>query len=326
MTADWPPSCSLQRLRVRAEFLAAMRRFMDERHLLEVETPALISCPVSDVQLHSAEVRLAGHALPLYLHTSPEYAMKRLLAAGSGDIYQLGKVFRGAERSALHNPEFTLLEWYRVGFSMPQLIDEITSLLHFLPMAGAPWPARPAARSIRYDEALKRYADIDLASASHTELLQRARDWGLSGSSVATLQRDELLDFIVAQRVGPQLGRDGPEYLTHYPASQAALARLDANNPAFALRFELYWQGIELANGFEELTDVREQAQRFAADQAERARRGLSRAALDQRFLAALAAGLPPCAGVALGVDRLLMIAVGAAKIADVLSFTTDVA
>ncbi len=320
MSIAWQPTAGLAALRQRAVLLGRTREFMAARTILEVETPALVQRAVTDSQLFSAEVELPGVSTRLFLHTSPEYAMKRLLAAGSGDVYQLCKVFRGAERGAQHNAEFTMLEWYRIGMSMHGLMSEVDALLQQLL---APRKLTQAAR-LRYDVALRQFAQVDVGRDSQDLLVERCVSAGLAAGSARRASRDELLDFLMAVVVGPQLGAEGPEFLTHYPASQAALARLDAEDPRYALRFELYWQGIELANGFEELVDPAEQARRFEADRAARARLGLRVHSPDERLLAALAHGLPPCSGVALGFDRLVMLALGARELAAVISFTLD--
>ncbi len=314
--ADWRPTASLQTLRLRAELLATTRGFFAARRVLEVDTPALVRCAVSDVNLHSASVHLPGQSAPLYLHTSPEYAMKRLLAAGSGDIYQIAHVFRGLERSRLHNAEFTLIEWYRTGFSMTQLMDELLQLTQLL-LGGA--PARPA-HSLSYEMAFR---GIGLAplSASDGELREAAVAHRLDSALAARCTRDELLDWLMATAVGPRLGQDALCLVHRYPASQAALARLDPQDPRVAMRFELYYQGVELANGFEELSDAGEQRRRFEADLEQRQRRNLPPLALDEALLQALASGLPPVAGVALGFDRVLMLRTGATDIGQVLPF-----
>jgi lysyl-tRNA synthetase class 2 len=291
---------------------------MAEHGVWEVETPALVHYTVTDPQLQSLQLALPGATGPRFLHTSPEYAMKRLLAAGSGDIYQLGKAYRAAEDSRLHNAEFTMLEWYRVGWSMAELMAEVDALAR---VVLAP-KALPPAVATRYADALALHAGIDLARDTQARLVERCIEAGLAPSSARSASRDQLLDFLVAVIVGPRLGRQGPEFLTHYPASQAALARLAPDDPEVALRFELYWQGIELANGFEELADAREQARRFEADRAERLQLGLPVPLADPRLLAALRAGLPACAGVALGFDRLVMLALGERELSAVLSFS----
>jgi len=301
--------------------LAATRAFFATRGVLEVETPQLVNAPVSDVNLHSAEVRLAGAGRALhFLHTSPEYAMKRLLAAGSGDIYQICHVFRGAERSRLHNPEFTLIEWYRLGFSMEALMDEVAALVAAL--IGRE-PAAPPER-IRYQDGFLRTLGIDPLAAPIEALRGAAREAGLAEAAAAASDRDQLLDFLMAVRIGPALGQGRLSFVHHYPASQAALAELDPQDPRVAQRFELYAGGVELANGFRELGSEPEQRRRFVADQALRRGRGLPVHPLDEAFLAALAAGLPAASGVALGFDRLVMLAGGAARIDDVLAFPIE--
>jgi lysyl-tRNA synthetase class 2 len=318
--ANWQPNAELATLRRRAQLLAQTRAFFSARGLLEVDTPALVRHAVTDVHLHSAQVQLPGAPAPLYLQTSPEYAMKRLLAAGSGDIFQVAHVFRGEEAGPLHNAEFTLLEWYRCGWSLAQLMQEVAELLRQLLGERAQAPAR----YLRYADAFREHAGCDPLQAGTDELRDCARGHGLDAPLARRCERDELLDWLMASRVGPRLGLEAPTFVHHYPASQAALARLDPLDPRCGLRFELYFHGIELANGFEELADALEQRARFEADQRERRRRGLPVPAIDEALLAALAAGMPASAGVALGFDRVLMLALGAASIAAVLPFALE--
>lgn len=317
--ADWRPTATLSALRRRAECLAYTREFFRSRGVLEVETPALVNAPVSDVNLGSIRVDVPGHPRPLWLHTSPEYAMKRLLAAGAGagDIYQVCRVYRGAERGHQHNPEFTMVEWYRLGFSLEDLMNEVAALVRGL--LGADLPVE----FISYVDALRRHADLD-PFGDLAPLRAAARDLGLGDEPAASAGRDELLDLIVGARVGPALGSSTLTFLHRYPASQAALARLDPADTRVALRFELYHRGLELANGYHELVSGAEQRQRFAEDLRQRSLRGLPAAALDPRLLAALDAGLPDCAGVALGFDRVLMLATGATTIDQVLAFPVE--
>lgn len=315
-TDDWRPSASRARLAQRAELLAATRDFFGARGLLEVETPMLVGAAVTDTHLESVPARVGERTM--HLHTSPEYAMKRLLAAGSGDIWQLCRVARGDERSRLHNPEFTLLEWYRCGWPVAQLIEEVAALLDALCVRSG--GARRPLVVQRYADAFRDLFGVDPLTASDAVLGDLARDAGLEGDAA----RDDLLDFLVGAKLGPTLGRGEWLALTHWPASQAALARLDPADPRTALRFEVYADGIELANGFEELADAREQAARFSADNAARRSRGLPEHAADRRLLAALAAGLPPCSGVAVGFDRAVMVATGARSIDEVIAFTTE--
>jgi len=322
--SDWRPGASPARLAARAALLARARAFFAAHAVLEVDTPLLVNAPVSDVHIHSASVRLASagpQAAPQYfLHTSPEYAMKRLLAAGSGDIYQICHVVRGLERGRLHNSEFTLIEWYRRGFSLAALMDEVEALVRTL--LGSAAAARRSER-LSYRDACRRELGLDPFSASLAQLQQAAQPLGYRGAPEGN-SRDEWLELLVGGLVGPKLGRGALTFVHGFPASQAALARLDPADPRSAQRFELYCEGVELANGFHELACAAEQRARFEADNAERRRRGLPVYALDERLLAALAAGLPDCAGVALGFDRTLMLATGAERIEDVLAFPTE--
>lgn len=316
--AEWRPAASLDAIRRRAEALRWTRGFFAERRVLEVETPALVNAAVSDINLGSVRAHMPGRDAPLFLHTSPEYAMKRLLAAGSGDIYQLCHVYRGAERGRQHNPEFTMLEWYRLGFTLEALMDEVAMLVRGLLGVALP------VESLSYRDALKHHAGIDPLEVQETDLRRVAQSLGLDAQRAQAAARDELLDLIVGAQVGPALGAHALTFVHRYPASQAALARLDPDDPRVALRFELYHRGVELANGYHELSDVVEQRARFDADQRARRARGLPVNSLDPYLLAALDAGLPDCAGVALGFDRVLMLAMNAASIDDVLAFPVE--
>jgi lysyl-tRNA synthetase class 2 len=321
VSADWRPTAGRAALARRAALAALTRAFFAARGVLEVETPALVGAATADPQIESFAVASPDGAPRGYLHTSPEYAMKRLLAAGSGDIYQLCRVFRAGERSGLHNPEFTLLEWYRLGYSLPRLMDETAALAQQLLADGG---ALRHVEAVSYRDAFVAVLRIDPLEATDAALAARAAEHGLDPRSLATATRDELLDFLVATQVGPTLGRGSLCCLHHYPASQASLAQLDPEDPRTALRFELYADGIELANGYVELGDATEQRRRFAADGAERRRRGLTPHAGDARLLAALEAGLPPCAGVAMGFDRVLMLALGEPRIDAVLALPAE--
>jgi elongation factor P--(R)-beta-lysine ligase len=314
---DWRPTASREMLQLRAALLARTRGFFAARGVLEVDTPIVVNAPVTDVHIHSAQVRFeAGD--PFFLHTSPEYAMKRLLAAGSGDIYQICHVVRAFERGRLHNAEFTLIEWYRLDFSLDALMSEVEALVREL--LGSP-RAYPAAERVSYREAFMHALALDPFTAPMAQLEEQARRAGFDGVAA---DRDELLELLMGTVVGPQLGQGGLTFVYAYPASQAALARLDPADPRAAQRFELYGNGIELANGFHELASAREQRDRFERDLAQRRRLGLPVAALDERLLAALEAGLPDCSGVALGFDRTLMLAAGAERIDSVLPFPTE--
>jgi lysyl-tRNA synthetase class 2 len=316
----WRPTAPLAVLRLRAELLAATRVFFTERGLLEVDTPALVRHAVTDRHIHSARVELPGQHAPLYLHSSPEYAMKRLLAAGSGDIFQIAHVFRGSEHGRWHNAEFTLIEWYRCGYSLRQLMSEVAQLT----LALLALPAGAPVEYLRYQAAFERELSVDPLLAEDGTLRSLAIEQRLDREVAQRCDRDELLDWLMGATVGPRLGLRTPCFVHHYPASQAALAQLDAQDPRVALRFELYYHGIELANGFEELADAGQQRSRFELDRQQRLAAGLPAPAIDEALLAALAAGLPPVSGVALGFDRLLMLRLGAASIEQVLPFPLD--
>jgi lysyl-tRNA synthetase class 2 len=305
-------------LRERASLLARCREFFAARGVLEVETPVLAQATATDVHLASLATRISGRPGPYYLQTSPEYAMKRLLAAGSGDIYQICKVFRDAERGALHNPEFTMLEWYRVGFDHGRLMDEVEALLALLLAERLALPAERLA----YREAFGRALGIDPLTAPLATLAALAEE--RAGAAALGDERDLYLDLLMGTVVGPALGRGRITFVHSYPASQAALARLLPGAPPVAARFEAYVEGLELCNGFHELADAAEQRRRFVADRRLRAERGLPVPPIDERLLAALAAGLPECAGVALGLDRVLMLATGCGSIGEVLTFTIE--
>jgi lysyl-tRNA synthetase class 2 len=322
--AAWRPTASRARLELRARLLGLARGFFAARRVLEVDTPQLVSAPASDATLQPAEVRLGvggDGGARYFLHTSPEYAMKRLLAAGVGDLYQICHVFRADERGALHNPEFTLIEWYRLDFSLEALMEEVAALVAELLADRAP---RLAAEQLRYRDAFRAELGLDPLEAAEADLRSAAVAAGLDPLSAVDCDRDQLLDALMGLRVGPRLGRGRLTFLHRYPASQAALAELDPEDPRVALRFELYVEGIELANGFRELRQEAEQRRRFESDQALRQRRGLPVHPLDEALLAALAAGLPAASGVALGFDRLVMLAAGVTRIDEILAFPIE--
>jgi lysyl-tRNA synthetase class 2 len=323
----WRPTATRAMLEQRAALTARARHFFAARGVLEVDTPMVVNAAVTDVHIHSARVHLETEAFepsnspqhPHFLHTSPEYAMKRLLAAGSGDIFQICHVVRGFERGRLHNAEFTLIEWYRIGFSLDHLMTEVDALVRDL--LGPRGTGRVSER-ITYREAFLRELQLDPFTASIDELQQAAKTLGFASSTGS--DRDELLELLMSALVGPRLGTDALTFVHGYPAAQAALARLDPTDPRAALRFELYCDGVELANGFHELASAAEQRSRFEHDISERRRTGLPSFAPDEYLLAALEAGLPECSGVALGFDRTLMLATGAKAIDEVLPFPTE--
>ncbi len=315
----WRPTATRSSLEQRAILLARARRFFADGGVMEVDTPMVVNAPVSDLNIHSARVDLGIEPpRPFFLHTSPEYAMKRLLAAGSGDIYQICHVVRGFERGRHHNAEFTLVEWYRLGFTLDDLMNEVDALVRALL---GPVASGHASERISYRDAFLRELQLDPFTATLDELGKAAQNLGFAN---ATPHRDELLDFLMGAIVGPRLGANALTFVHSYPATQAALARLDPQDPRAALRFELYCEGVELANGFNELASATEQRARFDHDIAERRRVGLPAFPADELLLAALAAGLPECSGVALGFDRTVMLATGAKTIDEVLPFPTE--
>ncbi len=323
--SDWRPAASFERLRLRADLLARIRSFFSDRGVLEVDTPALSRASGTDPALESFSTVYNGPGLAgtkLYLHTSPEFSMKRLLAAGSGSIYQLCKVFRDGEFGTRHNPEFTLLEWYRTGFDDLDLMDEVEHLLTAV-LAGIAPP--DSVHHWTYRDLFIEYAGIDPFTVSSGEL----RDLLLSRYDISceALFSDDLdgwLDLVMTHVIEPRMGA-GLIFVRDYPASQAALARLRPGTPTVAARFEVYLNGIELANGFHELADAVEQRERFEKERARRRNDGLADVPIDERLLSALQSGLPDCAGVALGVDRLVMIASGAESLHEVIAFPLDI-
>lgn len=303
-------SARFARLQQRADLLKRLRAFFHDRGFLEVETP-LVSDEVIP-ELHIEPLQLANGQ---FLQASPELPMKCLLAEGATAIFQVTHSFRAGESGKLHNPEFTIVEWYRVGDDMEAgiaLVDELMqALLH-----------TPSAKRTSYADAFRRYASIDPFATTLDELA--AIEPAAAGFDLAN--RDEWLNLILAKRVEPQLGDDRPEILFHYPASQAALAKTTraANGHDVAERFELYYRGIELANGYHELADATEQRRRFEQVNAERQADGRPTLPIPETLLAALEQGFPDCTGVALGFDRLAMLATGAESIDEVLTFAAE--
>lgn len=310
---------ALDTLKQRAAMLRAVRAFFAARGVLEVETPALSPAGVTDPAIESivAGVRSLGPA-PHYLHTSPEFPMKRLLAAGSGDIYQLCRVFRDAELGRWHQPEFTLLEWYRVGFDELELMSEVAELIAVALAAAAP-RAPPAPRSVRltYADALEGALGARPEAPTH-ELVRRLESRGVEVPP--NLSHDAVLDLAFGTVVGASFDAAAVTFVHDYPASQAALARLKPGTPPVAARFEAFMGGLELANGFHELGDAAEQRRRFARDVEARRADGRAAPPVDEDFLDALPA-LPDCAGVALGFDRLVALATGQDGVAAAVSF-----
>ena len=324
MSEVWRPSASLTALRQRAEMLARLRGFFAARGVLEVETPLLSVAAATDPQILSFETRFEGPGAPqghpLYLNTSPEFAMKRLLAAGSGPIYQVCKAFRQGEVGSLHNPEFTILEWYRPGLDHFQLMAEVAELVATLADGHQ---SLAAAERLEYAELFQQRLGIDPLSASVWELQACALRYTDVDASLA-LERDAWLDLLMSHCIQPTLGQGRLSFVYHYPASQAALARLRPGEPSVAERFEAFLGGVELANGFHELADADEQRRRFESDLARRRSESLPVVPKDELLLEALSQGLPACAGVAVGLDRLLLALTGGERLADVLAFPLE--
>ena len=314
----WQPSASIATLQKRAAIFQIIRRFFDLKEVLEVDVPVLSQAAVCDPFIDAMTVEYRhfpeDKCQHYYLQSSPEYAMKRLLAAGSGCIYQMSKVFRNGDVGRRHNPEFTLLEWYRLGFDELQLMDEVAELVtaasgitHF--------------EKLSYKQVFLTYLELDISIVSDDQLADKMREKiDINGD----YQRDDWLQLLMSHCIEPQL--KGAVFIYDYPASQAALAKIKRNEQAeyVAARFELFVDGIELANGYHELTEAKEQLKRFEADQAKRESLGLVKRPLDMQLIYALEQGLPQCAGVALGVDRLMMLALDKNDIAEVLPFAFE--
>lgn len=318
---QWQPTASMEAIRARAELYADIRRFFADRQVLEVDTPVLSQAAVSDpylVPMISSYSDLgAEDSQPLFLQTSPEYAMKRLLAAGSGPIYQLAKTFRDTETGSRHNPEFCMLEWYRPGFDDVQLMDEIEALVDGVLGCGA-------IERLSYRVLFQRQLGFDPHQVELTELRQQVKQ--RLDLELDSEDRDDYLNLLISHELEPTL--QNPTFVYDYPSSQAALARVsqDQQGQLVAKRFELFIHGVELANGYFELTDADEQARRFEQDLVRRQQLGYPCHPTDQRLVMALEAGMPECAGVALGVDRLLMLKLEAERIEQVIAFPLPIA
>lgn len=300
--------------------LGDLRAHFAGEGVLEVETPLVCSTAGTDPSLQPMTVRYAGpvypHGVDLYLQTSPEFAMKRLLAAGSGPIYQICKAFRDGETGRLHNPEFTILEWYRPDYSLAQLMADVAEVIR----VALGWPALPVGyRS--YASLFADRFDIDVFSISAEDLRALAVAQHVLGAETMDLDHDGWLDLLLSHLIQPTLGSEGLCFVTDYPASQAALARLNPDGLS-AARFEVFLHGVELANGFHELTDAGEQAARFEADNCRRRAAGMKPVRVDRLLLAAMEAGLPDSCGVAVGLDRVLMLRMGSNDLDGVLALS----
>lgn len=316
---DWRPSGSLEAMRLRARVYALVRGFFAERGVLEVETPVLSEAGNTEPNIDSFTTAFSGHrdagSPQRWLRTSPEYPLKRLLAAGIGDCYEMGRVFRNGEAGGRHNPEFTMLEWYRLDWDHRRLAEETVELVQLaLALVGR----RAEVVSLTYRELFLHGVGVDPFSATEAQLRAPLAGVGIDGQE---LTRDDWLDLLMTHRIQPHFPADRITVVHDWPSTQCALAKIRAGDPPVAERFELYLGRFELANGYHELTDAAEQRARFARDNAARARRGSVQPPLDERLLDALREGLPDCAGVALGIERLLMALAGTDGIGEVLAF-----
>lgn len=321
MSELWQATAPIGNLRRRAQIFAQIREFFAARDVLEVETPLMTSAAVSDPYIDTIECRyqpLPGQQEQTrYLQSSPEYAMKRLLASGSGAIYQICKAFRNGECGRRHNPEFTMLEWYRPGFDHHQLMDEVEALV-------GPVIGMKGFQRISYSELFRQYLQLDLQTVTVEELAAITRQH--IDIQMEDDNRDNWLNLLMSHVIEPQLADKGAVFVYDYPASQAALSRVskDQSDQPVACRFELFVTGVELANGYYELTDAAEQAKRFAKDIAQRQSEGLPVRPTDSLLVDALENGMPECAGVAMGLDRLVMLVLGSEQISDVIALPFD--
>lgn len=315
---QWQPSASIPQLQQRAKLIQQIRVFFASRNVLEVDTPAMSHATVTDVHLHTFKTEFIGpdfaHGQPVFLMTSPEFHMKRLLAAGSGCIYQINKAFRNEENGRYHNPEFTMLEWYRVGFDHHDLMAEMDALLQQI------LSCQPCEK-MTYQQAFLQVLQVCPLEGSMQQLKQVATTLGLADIAEPEQDRDTLLQLLFSIGIEPYIGKNVPVMVYDFPASQAALAKINRNDERVADRFEVYFKGIELANGFHELDDAKEQLVRFESDNKQRVEMGLLPQPIDHHLIAALEAGLPQCAGVALGIDRLIMLAIDCDHIDQVTAF-----
>ena len=311
----WRPGASRHAIETRAKLLTDIRSFFSSRGVLEVETPVLSRAGNSDPNIRST---FTDSNPRKFLRTSPEYAMKRMLASGSGDIYELGRVFRSGEKGRYHNPEFTMLEWYRTGMAYLDLASEVGSLIRFCGNGQFDdWPQQ----EISYRDLFLTHTGLDPLSCTETDLSSAAAERGILAGS---LQQPEWLDLLLGQVIEPALPGETITVVYDFLPEQAALARIRPDDPPVAERFEVYLGQVELANGYQELTDANEQLQRFERERKQRDARGEDVAPLDLQLIEAMRHGLPECSGVALGVDRLLMALLKLEQMDSVLAFSAD--
>ncbi|PCS23810.1 elongation factor P--(R)-beta-lysine ligase [Candidatus Enterovibrio escicola] len=321
MTNQWRPTSNIDTLKTRALLIRKIRQFFLERDVLEVDTPAMSHAAVTDIHLHTFCTEFVGqghiHGIPLYMITSPEFHMKRLLAAGSGAIYQICKSFRNEEVGRYHNPEFMILEWYRPSFDHHALMTEIDSLLHTI-------LGTSTADRMTYQGIFKRILGVCPLEASITDLKRVATTLGVLDIADNEEDRDTLIQLLFNEGVEAKIGRSVPAFVYDFPVSQAASARVCEGDSRVAARFEVYYQGVELANGFYELDNANEQLARFEKDNKRRVDIGRNIQPIDHHLIDAIHFGLSDCAGVALGIDRLIMLALGKTHINEVIAFPIE--
>ena len=321
----WQSTLTWKNAQRRAEILQQIRQFFAERNVCEVETPSLSQGTVTDVYLNALSCKYdfladspVGHSTELFLQTSPEFHMKRLLASGYGCIFQIAKAFRHEESGKNHNPEFTMLEWYRIGFDQFDLMSEVADLLQVV-LGG------DKAIFTSYQDIFLKTVSVDPLTATFDELTEVLNKYGKSADWLVEMNdADLLLQFIFTEIIEPTIGIYAPQFIYDFPIAQASLAKKSIDDLRVAQRFECYFKGIELVNGFNELTDANEQQVRFEEDNAKRAAQGLAVKPIDENFIAALNHGLPQCSGVALGIDRLVMLALDIKTISEVQSFSIE--
>ena len=322
---SWQPTATIDMLKTRARLLFKLRAFFAEKDIYEVQTPVLSHAGNTEPSIETFVTQQHENSnsitQPSFLNTSPEFAMKRLLAAGCGSIYQITPAFRQDEQGKKHNPEFTLLEWYRIDLDHHALMGEVNSLIRYV---AEDFLSLERSQFFSYQDAMIKFANIDPFKANSEELKEAAIKAGIDAVGMDDASLDIWLDLIMSHVVEKNLPLNCPVFIYDYPASQAALAKIKKGSPAVAERFELYINGMELANGFHELSDAEEQAERFHKDQSQRKELGLPGIPADYNLIDALKHGLPDCAGVAIGVDRLLMVLSGAKHINEVLTFPFD--
>ena len=321
----WQPTLSWQNAQKRSEVLYQVREFFRQRKVVEVETPALSQGTVTDVYLDALTCQYnfladspAVQSTELFLQTSPEFHMKRLLASGYGCIFQISKAFRHEESGKNHNPEFTILEWYRIGFDQFELMSEVADLLQVVLDSNK-------ALFTSYQDIFIETVAVDPLITTFDQLVgvlnrhDKAADWLIEMNDA-----DLLLQFIFTEMIEPTIGIHQPQFIYDFPIAQASLAKRSTDDPRVAQRFECYYRGIELVNGFNELTDAIEQVLRFEEDNVKRSAQGLPVKPIDRNFIAALNHGLPQCSGVALGIDRLVMLVLDIKNISEVQSFSIE--